>query len=153
MTSRSRGNLQPSILDAFLEVVIHCLRATVGVEAVVAAFGTSPPSPPQTLSIVVDFDGDLRGPMAWTFPPEISLELVRRLLADPDVAPDTEVDGATELANILTGRAAEVLEQRGFHCKFGVPRIHEGGAIGGELVRMTTALGPIDIRLSIVGAA
>ena len=58
-------------------------------------------------------------------------------------------DGATELANILTGRASEVLETHGFKCEIGVPRVHVGALPGGIAVRMTTADGPIDIVLSM----
>jgi hypothetical protein len=75
------------------------------VEAVIAAIG-EPPSASQTIAVALDFKGDVRGPVTWVFPHRIALELVRRLMCDPDPDPEAATDGATELANILTGRAS-----------------------------------------------
>ena len=140
--------LGPDVVDGFLKVVMRYLRSTVGVDAVVAAIG-EPSTTSQTIAVALDFSGDVRGPVTWVFPRPIALELVRRLMSDPDPDPDTATDGATELANILTGRASEVLERHGFRCEFGVPRIHVGDLPVGFAVRMTTANGPIDIVLSM----
>jgi CheY-specific phosphatase CheX len=136
------------VVYGFLEAVVRYLRTTVGLDAVVAAIG-EPLFPPQTIAVALDFSGDVRGPVTWVFPRPIALELVRRLMCDPDPSPDTATDGATELANILTGRASEVLETHGFKCEIGVPRVHVGALPGGIAVRMTTADGPIDIVLSM----
>ena len=87
--------------------------------------------------------------MTWVFPRPIALELVRRLMCEPDPDPETATDGATELANILTGRASEVLERYGFQCEFGVPRVHVGDLPVGITVRMVTENGPIDVVLSM----
>jgi CheY-specific phosphatase CheX len=136
------------VVYGFLEAAVRYLRTTVGLEAVVAAIG-EPMFPPQTIAVALDFSGDVRGPVTWVFPRPIALELVRRLMCDPDPSPDTATDGATELANILTGRASEVLESHGFKCEIGVPRVHVGALPGGIAVRMTTTDGPIDIVLSM----
>lgn len=140
--------LGPEVVSSFLDVVVRYLRSTVGVEAVVAAIG-EPPSSTQTIAVALDFKGDVRGPVTWVFPARIALELVRRLMCEPDPPPETATDGATELANILTGRASEVLERHGIHCEFGVPRVHSGDLPGGIAVRMSTANGPIDVVLSM----
>jgi CheY-specific phosphatase CheX len=136
------------IVYGFLEAAVRYLRTTVGLEAVVAAIG-EPLFPAHTIAVALDFSGDVRGPVTWVFPQPIALELVRRLMCDPDPPADTAADGATELANILTGRASEVLESHGFKCEIGVPRIHVGALPGGIAVRMTTVDGPIDIVLSM----
>lgn len=138
-----------SVVDEFMAAVVHCLRATVGVDAAVAALGEPGACDPPALSVAIDFEGDLRGPVVWTFPAAISLELVKRLLADPSPSPESEVDGAQELANILTGRASEVLEARGFQYRFGTPRVTVGAPPDGPSVRMETAHGPIDIVMSM----
>lgn len=143
--------LAPDVINGFLDVVVRYLRTTVGLDAVVAAIG-EPPSTTQKIAVVLDFQGDVRGPVTWVFPRPVALELVRRLMCDPDPPPETATDGATELANILTGRASEVLERHGFHCEFGVPRLHSGALPVGVAVRMTTANGPIDIVLSMSNA-
>ncbi len=140
--------LRTEIVERFVEVVVRQLRATVGVDAVVAAIGEAPDEAP-TIAVALDFCGDVRGPVTWVFPQPVALELVRRLLSDPDPDPDSAADGATELANILTGRATAALEAQGFHCAFGVPRLHVGALPGGVSVRMQTAQGPIDLVLSM----
>jgi CheY-specific phosphatase CheX len=143
-----RELLAPDVVDGFLDIVVRHLRTTVGVEAVVAAMA-EPASPQQTIAVALDFQGDVRGPVTWVFPRPIALELVRRLMSEADPDPETATDGATELANILTGRASEVLERAGFQCEFGVPRLHEGDLPSGVAVRMATIDGPIDVVLSM----
>jgi CheY-specific phosphatase CheX len=140
--------LGTDVIDGFLAVVVRYLRTTVGVDAVVAAIG-EPATNSQTIAVALDFQGDVRGPVTWVFPRPIALELVRRLMSDPDPAPEAAADGATELANILTGRASEALEKYGFQCEIGVPRVHVGALPGGVAVRMITPNGPIDIVLSM----
>jgi CheY-specific phosphatase CheX len=142
------AELGTELIDGFLAVVVRYLRTTVGVDAVVAAIG-EPATTTQTIAVALDFQGDVRGPVTWVFPRPIALELVRRLMSDPDPDPETATDGATELANILTGRASEALEKYGFQCEIGVPRVHVGALPGGVAVRMETANGPIDIVLSM----
>ena len=141
--------LRADVVQRFLEVVVRQLRATVGVDAVVAAIGEPDDDDAPTIAVALDFRGDVRGPVTWVFPEPIALELVRRLMADPDPDPGSAPDGATELANILTGRASAALEDHGFHCAFGVPRLHVGALPGGIAVRMQTAAGPIDLVLSM----
>jgi CheY-specific phosphatase CheX len=143
-----RETLAPDVVQRLLEIVASNLRSTVGVDAVIAAIG-EPAVASATIAISLDFTGDLRGPVTWVFPELIALELVRRLMADPDPSPDLAVDGASELANILTGCASAALESQGFQCTFGVPRVHTGVLPGGVTVRMTTTDGPIDLVLSM----
>lgn len=143
--------LQPDVVQGFLDVVTRCLRSTVGVEAVVAAVADLDQTLP-TIAVVVDLVGDIRGPVTWVFPPTIALELVRRLMDDPHPSPESAAEGATELANILTGRASEALEAHGFVCEMGPPRVHVGILPTGLNVRMTTTDGPIDVILSLVQA-
>jgi CheY-specific phosphatase CheX len=145
----TQASLQPDVVRGFLDVVTRCLRSTVGVDAVVAAVAELDRTQP-TIAVTVDLAGDIRGPVTWVFPPTIALELVRRLMDDPDPSPDSAADGATELANILTGRASEALEAHGFVCEMGPPRVHVGALPAGFNVRMTTSDGPIDVILSLV---
>lgn len=149
-TSHTPGSesLGLEVIYDFLEASVRYLRATLGYDAVVAALG-EPLAPTDTIVVTLDFFGDIHGPVTWVFPQPIALELVRRLLADPDPPPETATDGATELANILTGRASEVLETHGFRCEIGVPRVHVGALPNGVAVRMATADGPIDIVMSM----
>ncbi|HLL22102.1 MAG TPA: chemotaxis protein CheX [Kofleriaceae bacterium] len=141
--------IDTDVIQRFLTVVVHQLRNTVGVDAMLAGFGDRGLSS-ESIAVTLDFAGDVRGPVTWVFPEQIALELVRRLMADPDPGPEMAVDGATELANILTGRASEVLETHGFRCEFGAPRVHTGALPDGMQMRMNTAAGPIDIVLSMM---
>ncbi len=144
--------LEPDVVRGFLAVVVRCLRTTVGIDAVIAAVGEPGGNARPTIAVALDFEGDVRGPITWVFPPEIALELVRRLMDEPHPSPDSVNDGATELANILTGRASEALQAHGFRCEIGAPRIHIGPLPTGLMTRMTTANGPIDVVLSLSAA-
>ena len=144
--------LEPDIVRGFLAVVVRCLRTTVGIDAVIAAAGESGARSPPMIAVALDLDGDVRGPVTWVFPPAIALELVRRLMDDPDPPPDSAADGASELANILTGRASEALQSRGFRCEIGAPRMHIGPLPTGLMTRMMTDAGPIDVVLSLSSA-
>jgi CheY-specific phosphatase CheX len=135
-------------MTSLAKVVIEYLRRTVGLEAAVAAIGELQ-SDVETIAITIEVAGDVRGPVTWIFPEAVALELVRRLMADPDPSPDLAVDGAAELANILTGRAAAELERFGFRCEFGVPQHCRGTPPPGVKMRMATADGPIDLVLSM----
>nr|HEX4318924.1 chemotaxis protein CheX [Kofleriaceae bacterium] len=142
--------LDPELLRGFVDVVARCLRATVGVDAVIAA--TTPAAEP-SISVALEIRGDVRGPVTWVFPPEIARELVRRLLSDPHPPEESVTDGATELANILTGHASELLERHGFRCEIGVPHIHTGVLPAGVVLHLDTSKGPIDVVLSLTRAA
>ncbi len=143
-----RAVLGSDVVRSFIDVVIECLRATVGVDATIAAVCEPRASRP-TIMVALDLDGDVHGPVTWVFPPAIALELVRRLTVDPDPDPDTAADGATELANILTGHASSALESHGFQCDLGAPRVHVGALPAGITVHMVSASGPIDLVLSL----
>ncbi len=139
--------LASEVVRRFVEAVIGHLRHTVGADAVLAALGE--PHDADAIAVTIDFRGDVRGPVTWVFPEAIALELVRRLMADPDPAKELAVDGATELANLLAGRASEELERHGFRCEFGAPRHHIGALPDGISVRMATTDGPIDLVLAM----
>lgn len=142
----TQPRLDAGLIQHLMDVVISCLRSTVGVEAVAAAV-RAPPSDGKEISVALDFNGDLRGPVTWRFPPELALELVRRLMADPNPPPEAVNDGATELANILTGYATAVLEMHGFSCEFGPPRVYRGALPAGIAVHISTPNGLIDVVL------
>ena len=147
--STTNEPLEPDIVRSFLAVVVRCLRTTVGIDAVIAAAGEPAGRTTPVIAVALDFHGDVRGPVTWVFPPEIALELVRRLMDEAHPSPDSATDGATELANILTGHASEALQARGFRCEFGAPRVHIGALPTGLMTRMTTPDGPIDVVLSL----
>jgi CheY-specific phosphatase CheX len=140
--------LAPDVVTGFLDVVVRHLRSTVGLEARIVAIPVTGCAS-HAIAVAIDFHGDVLGSVTWVFPRPVALELVRRLMCDPDPPADTATDGATELANILTGGASKALERHGLCCEFGVPRVHEGELPGGIAVQMTTVKGPIDIVLSM----
>lgn len=145
--------LDPGVIKRFLELVVSQLRATVGVDAVLLALKgkTSEETviPQDSLMVTLEFHGDVRGPVTWVFPQPVALELVSRLMADPAPDPGLATDGASELANILTGHASAALESHGLRCEFGAPSVHHGSLPGGTAFRMSTSDGPIDIVFAI----
>ncbi|MFT3698837.1 MAG: chemotaxis protein CheC [Kofleriaceae bacterium] len=134
-------------MEAFVNVVIANLRRAVGIDAVIAAIGV-----PAAKGIVVSIDLHV-GEVTWVFPQPLALALVEKMLAVPDPSPELAVDGATELANILTGQAMGALEKHGFRCQLGPPRVHVGDLPRGASVRMATSAGPIDLVLRLAPAA
>ena len=144
------GGVDPDVVSNFIAVVLRCLRVTVGVEAHVASART-PYNEQAAVAVAIDFQGDVRGPVTWLFPPSVALELVRRLMDEPEPAPDSAVDGAAELANILSGCATTVLEDAGFRSQMGPPRLHVGALPAGIRVRLASAAGPIDVIVSLAG--
>ncbi len=142
--------LAPAVVAEFTAAALHCLRTTVGVNAVIR--GAGPASCEPTIGVTIDLRGGINGPVTWRFPQDVALELVRRLTDDPDPDPSTAADGAAELANILTGRASEVLESHGFRCEISTPRVHIGALPAGITVQMTTSDGPIEVVLSLSDA-
>ncbi len=145
---RMNEALDARVVDDFLGAVVSALRATVGIDAVASTISGVGSRPPPTIVVVMQIDGDVRGPITWVFPPQVALELVRQLLADPDPSPEAANDGAAELANILTGRAAAALEQSGFRCEMGPPQLHAQLPTG-VATRLHTAAGPIDIVMAL----
>jgi CheY-specific phosphatase CheX len=143
-----RTLVDAELAQRFLAAVLNQLRDTIGVEAEVVV-REEPAEPAESIAVRLEFSGDVKGPVTWVFPAQIALELVRRLMADPDPDPSLAVDGATELANILTGRASAILDNHGIRCMFGAPHIHVGELPHGLRTRMWTNDGPIDLVLSM----
>jgi len=139
--------LDHHIVDRFRSVVVSQLHETVGLSVNITSEGIEEPP---GIAVVLDFAGDISGPITWVFPQELALELVRRLMADPDPSPELAIDGATELANILTGRASEVFEHYGVRCEFGTPRVHEGALPPGTVVQLSTDAGSVELVLSML---
>jgi len=139
--------LDHQIVDQFRSVVVSQLHETVGLSVNITSEGIEEPP---GIAVVLDFAGDINGPITWVFPQELALELVRRLMADPDPNPELAIDGATELANILTGRASEVFQHYGVRCEFGTPRVHEGALPPGTIVQLSTDAGSVELVLSML---
>lgn len=137
----------PELLSDLVHAVIAVLRATTGIDATASAGPIDPGTP--RIAVEIDLAGDIDGALTWRFPHAVALELVRRLLgvavADPAQAPE----GATELANILTGRASAVLDDHGLHCEIGPPKLVGDTRAGGLHVHLTTRKGTIDVVLPV----
>lgn len=142
------ATISHTIVDDFIEATIRCLHDAVGVEAVRAATRHAD-RPDVALSVAIDLKGSFAGPVTWQFPTEIALELVRRLVGDPEPAPESAYDGAAELANILTGSATGIFESAGFRCELGIPRPHDGALPAGLSVELSSPNGPIHLVLSL----
>lgn len=144
--------LGPHVVGGFLEASVRHLRSAVGLDAVVA-LSNGAVAPHRTVAVSLAIHGDIEGVVTWVFPQPLALELVRQLLCDPNPPEETANDGATELANILTGRASEALADHGYRAEIGVPRIHVGPLPSGTRLRLITPHGVIDLVLALAPAA
>ncbi len=122
-------------LAAFAASAIDTLRETLGIEASFRGHGREAPR----IIVAVEMTGDLRR-VTWVFPVELARSLAHRMTGA--AAPDDEA--AIELANILTGRGAASLEDRGLRIELATPRI-TNGPIAGASIRLITAAGMIEI--------
>jgi CheY-specific phosphatase CheX len=122
-------------LATFATSTIDTLRETLGIEASFRGHGREA----ARIAVAIDVTGDLRR-VTWVFPVELARELAHRMTGEP--APDD--DAAIELANILTGRGAASLEDRGLRIELATPRITSGPIVGAA-IRLVTAAGLIEI--------
>ena len=125
-------------LAAFATSTITTLRETLGIEA---AFRGSGPAAGACITVAIEVTGDLRS-VTWVFPVALARALARQMTGD--APPSLDELAAIELANILTGRGAASLEERGLRIELAVPRIAIG-TIAGASVRLLTDVGPVDI--------
>jgi CheY-specific phosphatase CheX len=137
----------PELLADLVHAVIAVLRASTGIDATASPRVVDPATP--RIAVEIDLAGDIDGALTWRFPHAVALELVRRLLDVPVPDPTHVPEGATELANILTGRASAVLDDHGLRCEIGPPKVVGDTSAQGVHVHLTTREGTIDVVLPL----
>lgn len=138
--------------DAFLTSVVDVLGGAMGVRAVVDGAPHAEPhptSPPPTIMVIVDMHGALTG-VTWLFPHDLAHEVARQMLAVAEPDPSFDEAAAAELANVLTGRAMQALEGRGFQLELAPPRTSLPPIAPGVCARVRTDRGAIDIVFHVV---
>ncbi len=135
-----------AVLQDFVRCARESLHTCTGCDAVVVAADRDDGG---GVTISIDLHGELEGPVTWRFPASLAIEFVRRLLAPEDPPAECTQDGASELANILTGSATDVLERAGWRCELGVPRVEEGVLPDGDRVGLATESGMITLVVSL----
>ena len=107
----------------------------------------------ERVSVLIRSSGGLAG-MTWTFPVELAGDVARKMLGvlEPDRA--LCVAAAVELANIVTGRGARVLEARGITIEIATPELVFGVVEAGEVAGIETMRGLVEVVFHFaVGAA
>ncbi|MCX5741510.1 MAG: chemotaxis protein CheC [Proteobacteria bacterium] len=134
---------EPEAIRAFLADVIEVLHETTGVTAV---FDLGPGVPrEEEITIMIHARGDLCG-LSWTFPVALARAASRHMV------PGLEFDRAicevvaSEIANIVTGRGATVLEQHGITIAIATPEVGDRfDDTENTRARLATIYGPIDV--------
>ena len=132
----------PGTVRDFLASTISVLRETTGTAASVATAGTRR-TPDEAIAIIVHARGHLTG-LTWTFPFELLRDAARYMVEG--IEPDRAICEATasELANILTGRGASLLESHGVVLEI-EPPVVGSLACPGTIAFLTTPSGVIEI--------
>jgi CheY-specific phosphatase CheX len=131
----------PATVREFLARVIEVLHEATGVCAVLDV--SAPSVREDGITIVISARGDLGG-LSWTFPIAFARDAVRHMV--PGMEPDRPLCEAVagELANILTGRGAAVLERNGISITIAPPEVVKSPAPGTR-ARLATIQGPIEV--------
>ncbi len=143
----------PPVPDAstvrdFLAHTIAVLHEATGAFAKIATATTPTDAHDDTIAIAILVRGHLSG-LTWTFPVELARDAVRRMVP-PEIARVPELDGALceaaagELANILTGRGARILEAHGVAIEL-TPPMRVTGAAPGTIARLETSRGVVEV--------
>ena len=135
-----------STVRDFLAHTITVLHEATGAFAKIASSNNPPEH--DAIAIVIFVHGHLSG-LTWTFPVELARDVARRMVP-ADIAGTPELDealceaAAGELANILTGRGARVLEAHGVAIEMTPPQ-RVAGAGPGMVARLQTSRGVVEV--------
>ena len=108
------------VLADFLATAVEVLRDATGAEAVVEFEARD--ASRETIVVMIRARGDLSG-VTWSFPVMLVREVASRMVGDMEIDRALIDAAATELANILMGRAAHTLELHGLRLDMGVPEL------------------------------
>jgi len=133
-------------VERFRRNVGKALESTLGLEVEIRSGPRIVSQAVITVSLAID--ANQSGPIYWTIEQDVALELVKRLTEDPDPAADMATDGATELANILTGCAMHLFEEHGYRCALGVPIVESGELVVPSHGWLSTSCGSIEFAFT-----
>lgn len=113
----------PAIVDAFVDAVVRVVRVTLGEEAeLVTTRYARDVDPPPSIAVSVQLSGGLRGPITWSFSPDLARRVADQMLAG-GAAPEHYADAVAELANMMLGNALSALEDAGYLVELAPPSI------------------------------
>lgn len=152
---------QSAHLEPFLEAARQVLReeltTTVQVGKLSAISGSCTTS---EISVIVGIIGKMTGVAFYGMSGGMGLAVVSHMLGSPvDELDDMALSGISELGNVLAGRAATLLSERGIEVDIAPPVLLVGSGtrvattgIQRLVVPLITGLGTIEVQLAIKGA-
>jgi CheY-specific phosphatase CheX len=148
------GGTRLDVVNVFVTALVRAIRVSLGEEARPVALHAIFPDPPRAIEVSVELTGNLRGPVTWSFSPELAREVASHLLLQP---PDDDTamhaDAVADLANIVSGNAAGELEAAGFLVELRPPVIHRGptSRSRGDTIAVSVALpsGHLTVRFDL----
>lgn len=102
------------VVNALIEPVAAALRSCAGLETVASdAHLASALPPPPAVAVRIEVHGALSGRVTWSFDLPLARRVAEGMLGAAPHAPAMIADAAAELANIIAGNAAGLLEAAG----------------------------------------
>ena len=162
LLSAPRPRLRAEHLEPFLEAARQVLELELGTsvergDLTVAASGCTT----QEITVIIGITGQLVGLVIFGLTEETARRIVSQLMGEPLLELDElALSGIAELGNVIAGRAATLLTERGLDSDIAPPvllvgagsRISTAG-IQRLVVPLIANLGTIEIQLAIKGAA
>jgi CheY-specific phosphatase CheX len=145
----------PAIVDAFVEALVRVVRTTLGEEAeLIATRYARDVDPPPSIVVAVELTGGLRGPITWSFSPELARKVADQMLMGA-AAPEHYPDAVAELANMVLGNALSALEDAGYLVELAPPSIKRERRVGPAalVVEVASASGGMKLLLDVEAAA
>ncbi|MFO7820215.1 MAG: chemotaxis protein CheX [Halanaerobacter sp.] len=79
------------------------------------------------VTISIGVTGELQGSILFSFPKDLSLNLVEEMsMMEVDELDTFVISAVGELANIISGHTATALNEQGYHCDIAPPQVIKG---------------------------
>jgi len=152
--------LKADIVNPFVEAGINVIKELTNIEVRRGHLTYRvTPAPAYEVSIIIGVFGFMTGQVVYSMKKEVAVRLVQRILGDVSAEQLKElfIDTLGEVANMITGNAASLLNRRQDHSlTITTPAIVTGSQVSVRLVPnptvalgMYTPYGPIEINLAL----
>ena len=152
--------INADIVNPFIEAGINVIKELTNIEVRRGHLTYRvTPAPAYEVSIIIGVFGFVTGQVVYSMKKEVAVRLVQRILGDVSAEQLKElfIDTLGEVANMITGNAASLLNRRQDHSlTITTPAIVTGSQVSVRLVPnpsvalgMYTPYGPIEINLAL----
>lgn len=135
------GRIDPVVVREFLVHVTAILHETL---AAMPPIRPEPRPHDAMISVLIPSSGPICG-VTWSFPRELARDVARAMIGVEDADDGLCVAAAIELANIVCGRGAKVLETRGLAMNIAPPELVIGRVADGQLALLETVRGTVEV--------